>query len=259
MMKVNVSSTSPVQQENTPANPQPAQASPPAGYVADNTALSGENLLGESLLHAPAPAESLPSAPPTSHIADDTTLFGESLLGESLLYPTAPAQSSPNAPIKSIAPTTDNTTRPAKTTLSPALAETLEPAETTSTPDDESINGNLMRVPGRMPIMPLTLLQMLFSVIALTAGTVHFSLVSTNYLFPLAVLQIVLFAQIFLYHSSFRAQRQSLAIIHILMTLGMVAVVDWALLDLILYPPTADIPHHFLYLAIWAFTMIPLT
>lgn len=121
-----------------------------------------------------------------------------------------------------------------------------------------SIVGNRIILPGRVSLAFTMLLQMLLSVIALSFGFVHFSTVAPNYLFPFAVLQVIMFVQIALYHSSYRAQRTVLCALITLMTIVIMGVIDWAFVDLMLHPKTSTIGDVKLMIAMIGFTGIPL-
>ena len=117
--------------------------------------------------------------------------------------------------------------------------------------------GNRIVLPGRVSLMLVTLTQMLFSVIALSGGFVHFSAISPNYLFPFAVLQLIMFLQIGLYHSSYRAQRTAMCALVTFATIGIMSYIDWAFIDLIIYPKKPGTPDKMLWMAMIGFTCIP--
>ena len=120
-----------------------------------------------------------------------------------------------------------------------------------------AIEGEWVRIPGRMPLMPFSLLQMLFSVAGFAAGIIHFSALQPNYLLPLAVLQVIYFAHIILYHSSCRAQRTALAAIHSITLSLMHAFVTWAFIDLIRFPIRDKLPNFWLHITLIAFSAVP--
>ena len=121
------------------------------------------------------------------------------------------------------------------------------------------MHGNYIVLPGRISLMLLTLTMMLFSVIALSGGFWYFSSVATNYLFPFAVLQVIMFVQIGLYHSSYRAQRTAMCALVTFTTIGIMSYIDWAFMDLIVYPKRADTPKFMLWTAMIGFTCIPMS
>ena len=119
------------------------------------------------------------------------------------------------------------------------------------------VHGNYIVLPGRISLMLMTLTLMLFSVVALSGGFWYFSSVATNYLFPFAVLQLMMFLQIGLYHSSYRAQRTAMCVLITLTTIGIMSYIDWAFMDLIIYPKKAETPKLMLWVCMIGFTCIP--
>lgn len=121
-----------------------------------------------------------------------------------------------------------------------------------------AIEGGWVRIPGRFALMPFSLLETLLSVIGFASGIIHFSALQPNYLLPLAVLQVILFAHIILYHSSCRAQRTALAAIHAIVNSLMISFVAWAFIDLIRFPIRPNLPDFWLYVTLVAFSAVPL-
>lgn len=117
--------------------------------------------------------------------------------------------------------------------------------------------GDYIVLPGRVSLIFITLTMILFSVIGMSSGFIHFSATASNYLFPFAVLQTILFAQIALYHSSYRAQRTALGVIVTLCTILFMVFIDWAFIDLIKYPKDPKLPHGMLIVATVSFSAIP--
>ena len=118
--------------------------------------------------------------------------------------------------------------------------------------------GDFVILPGRVSLIFMTLVMILMSVIGMAAGFIHFSNTAAHYLFPFAVLQTILFAQIALYHSSYRAQRKVLGALVFLVTILFMAFIDWAFVDLIYYPKYPNLPHAMLWVATLSFSAIPL-
>ncbi|MFA5624003.1 MAG: hypothetical protein WC966_02950 [Bradymonadales bacterium] len=114
-----------------------------------------------------------------------------------------------------------------------------------------------MRIPGRVALMPVTLLQTLTATLGFSLAVVFFSRQASQFLMPLAVVQIVLFSQIALYHTSFRALRMGLALFHVIFTIAFTAFVDWALLDRVLNFEVHASPY-LLYAAVVLFSAQPL-
>lgn len=117
--------------------------------------------------------------------------------------------------------------------------------------------GDRLRIPGRVALMPITLLQTLTACIGFALATLYFAREASQYLMPLAVVQIVLFSQIALYHTSFRALRKGLALFHALFTALFIVFVCWALTDYTLHIARAG-SAWLVVLANIAFALLPL-
>ena len=133
-----------------------------------------------------------------------------------------------------------------------AVLKSLEIAEQKGV----KVEGDRKKIPGRVALMPITLIQTLSASIGFSLAVVLFSKLASQYLLPLAATQIILFSQIALYHSSYRALRKALALFHALFTVAFTVFLDWALIDRI------KNFHHsesltFLYLAVIAFSLVP--
>ncbi len=122
-----------------------------------------------------------------------------------------------------------------------------------------SIVGDQICVPGRVPLAPVTLLEILFAVIGFSAGLIHFSVMSPNYLLSLFVVTFIMVVQILIYHTSYRAMRTAMTIIQTLSTIGIMVFVGWAYVDLIIHPPKPEYKHFFLGIALIGFSLIPAT
>ncbi|MBO5752117.1 MAG: hypothetical protein J6S69_00305 [Proteobacteria bacterium] len=120
------------------------------------------------------------------------------------------------------------------------------------------IHGNRITVPGRVSLTPITLLAILLSVIGFASSFIHFSILAANYLLAVFITEFIIFAQIVIYHSSYRARRTAMGIIHVLGCLAVVALVDWAFLDIIFHPKTPEEPHAILGIATIAYACVPL-
>ena len=112
-------------------------------------------------------------------------------------------------------------------------------------------------LPGRVPLMPVTLLEILFLVIGGSAALIHFSIREPHYLLALFVFSGILFVQIVIYHSSYRAQRHVMAAIHAIGTIGITAFVAWAFADILMHPHVPG-PHAFLAISLVSFVLVPL-
>ncbi|GEM_PF-6367718 len=102
--------------------------------------------------------------------------------------------------------------------------------------------GERVRVPGRVSLWPVTLLQILFNVIGFSFGLIHFSIISPNYLLALFVIAGILLAQTIIYHTSYRTMRRFMMVVTVLGTLGIMAFVGWAYCDLLINPPFPEKP-----------------
>lgn len=120
------------------------------------------------------------------------------------------------------------------------------------------IVGDQICVPGRIPLMPVTLLEILFVVIGFSAGLIHFSVMSPNYLLSLFVISFILLAQIAIYHSAYRSLRIGMTVIQTIGTLIIMTFVGWAYYDLIAYPVKPNSHHLLLGLAFVSFEAVPL-
>ena len=118
-------------------------------------------------------------------------------------------------------------------------------------------HGNYIILPGRISLLLLTLFLILFSVIGMSLGFIHFSTVAPNYLLAFAILQIILFVQIILYHSAYRAQRTTIRIIVTIVTILIMTIIDIFFYDLIFYPKNENSPYALLLVTMISFTSIP--
>ena len=118
--------------------------------------------------------------------------------------------------------------------------------------------GDRICVPGRVPLMPVSLLEILFIVIGFSAGLIHFSVVSPNYLLSLFVVVFILLVQVIIYHSAYRAMRIVMTVIQTLGTLGIMTFVGWAYYDLLVYPADPEAHRFLLGVAFVSFLCIPL-
>ena len=118
-------------------------------------------------------------------------------------------------------------------------------------------HGNYIVLPGRVSLILITLLLILFSVIGMSFGFIHFSVMAPNYLLSFAILQIILFIQITLYHSAYRAQRLTVSIIVTLVTILVMGIVDFFFFDLMLHPKRENAKYALLLIATVGFTSIP--
>ena len=112
-------------------------------------------------------------------------------------------------------------------------------------------------LPGRFPIMPATLTMLLFTTLGFATAVIHFTKTDLNFLMPQAVVQIILFIQIALYHLSYRAGRETLTFLHLLFTILYVAFLDWILLDQITVTPPG-ITTLYIKTAIFCYSVVPL-
>ncbi|MBR4986766.1 MAG: hypothetical protein IKY83_13625 [Proteobacteria bacterium] len=107
-----------------------------------------------------------------------------------------------------------------------------------------SLTDDYIHVPGRVPLMPVTLLEVFCTVVGFSTGLIHFSVLSPNYLFALIVISLLLLSQIVIYHSAYRTMRLTITIIQTIGTIVLMALVGWAFYDLIAYNPKHQ--HHLL-------------
>ncbi|MBO4349601.1 MAG: hypothetical protein J6A01_01470 [Proteobacteria bacterium] len=115
--------------------------------------------------------------------------------------------------------------------------------------------GERVRVPGRVALWPVTLLQILFNVIGFSFGLIHFSIISPNYLLALFVIAGILFAQTVIYHTSYRTMRRFMMVVTVLGTLGIMAFVGWAYYDLLVNPPFPEKPRFLLGVSFVGFSL----
>lgn len=120
-----------------------------------------------------------------------------------------------------------------------------------------SLRGNYIILPGRVSLLLITLSLILFTVIGLSFGFIHFSALSPNYLLAFAILQIILFIQITLYHSAYRAQRTTVSVIVTLVTILVITIVDIFFFDLVFHPRKENSPFGLLLLTTISFTAVP--
>ena len=117
------------------------------------------------------------------------------------------------------------------------------------------IVGERVRVPGRVPLWPITLLQILFNVIGFSFGLIHFSIMSPNYLLALFVIAGIFFVETLIYHTSYRTMRRFMMFITVLGTLGIMAFVGWAFYDLLVNPPFPEKPRFLLGVSLVGFSL----
>ena len=117
------------------------------------------------------------------------------------------------------------------------------------------IIGERVRVPGRVALWPVTLLQILFNVIGFSFGLIHFSLISPNYLLALFIVAGILLVQTLIYHTSYRTMRYFMMIVTVLTTMGIMTFVGWAFYDLLVNPPFPDKPKFLLGVSLVGFTL----
>lgn len=121
-----------------------------------------------------------------------------------------------------------------------------------------SLEDEHIRVPGRIPLMPVSLLETLFTVIGFSAGLIHFSVISPNYLLALIIISLLLFSQIVIYHSAYRTMRLTITIIQTIGTIALMALVGWAFYDLIAFNPKHSEHPFLLILTLVAFELVPI-
>lgn len=121
------------------------------------------------------------------------------------------------------------------------------------------IVGSHIEIPGRVPLMTMTLLEIFFLVCGLCAGFVHFLVMSPNYLLAIVVFSCIMFVQIIIYHSSYRAKRNVMMWIHVLGTSGIMAFVGWAMVDLMRHPPIEGQRNFLLLIALISYSLIPIS
>ena len=121
-----------------------------------------------------------------------------------------------------------------------------------------SLTDDHINVPGRVPLMPVSLFMTLFTVVGFSAGLIHFSIMSPNYLLALFVISILLISQIVIYHSAYRTMRITITVIQTLGTIVLMALVGWAFYDLIAFNPKHHEHHFLLGLSLISFELVPL-
>lgn len=120
------------------------------------------------------------------------------------------------------------------------------------------ISGNTVTLPGRVSLSLITLLELLFCAIGFGAGFTHFAIMSPNYILAVIVMSVILFLQIIIYHSSYRAMRKFMAGIHVFGTSGIMVLCSWAFIDHMIYPPKADMPFFILCISLFNYLLIPI-
>ncbi|MBQ9396823.1 MAG: hypothetical protein IJU23_15080 [Proteobacteria bacterium] len=120
------------------------------------------------------------------------------------------------------------------------------------------ISGNKAIVPGRVSLTLITLLEILFCVLGFAAGMMHFLIMSPNYALAIIVMSIMLFLQIVIYHSSYRAMRNFMAGLHVFGTIGIMVLCSWAFIDHIMYPPKENMPFFILCVSLFNYLLIPI-
>lgn len=111
--------------------------------------------------------------------------------------------------------------------------------------------------PGRVGVLFFSLLNTLGTVVGFFSGLIHFSVYSPNYIVPVFILSILLFAQSILYDSSYRCQRLVMCILQVIGTCIFMAGVDFAFWDLLAHPVVADQRRFLLILALVCFNAVP--
>ena len=120
------------------------------------------------------------------------------------------------------------------------------------------ITGNKAIVPGRVALSLVTLIQILLCVLGFATGLMHFVIISPNYTLAIVVMSIIMFLQIIMYHSSYRAMRNVMAGIHVFGTIGIMVLCSWAFIDHIIYPPKENMPFFILCISLFNFILIPI-
>lgn len=115
--------------------------------------------------------------------------------------------------------------------------------------------GERVRVPGRVALWPITLLQILFNVIGFSFGLIHFSIMSPNYLLALFVISGILLIQTIIYHTAYRTMRMFMMIMTVLGTVGIMTFVGWAFVDLLVNPPFPNKPRFLLGVSFVGFSL----
>lgn len=115
-----------------------------------------------------------------------------------------------------------------------------------------------IRVPGRIPLLPVSLLETLFTVIGFSTGLIHFSVISPNYLLALIIISLLLISQIVIYHSAYRTMRLTITIIQTIGTIALMALVGWAFYDLIAFNPKHSEHPVLLILTLVSFELVPI-
>ena len=119
------------------------------------------------------------------------------------------------------------------------------------------VQGDRICVPGRAPLTTFTLLEILLCTLGFATGFIHFTAMAKNFLLAQFVVSTLLFLQIILYHSSYRAMRTFMTIIQVIGTLIIMALVGWAFTDLIIHPLPGVNHHLMLGLSLVFFSCIP--
>lgn len=111
--------------------------------------------------------------------------------------------------------------------------------------------------PGRVGVLFFSILNTLGVIFGFFSGLIHFSVYSPNYIIPVFVLSVLLFAQVVIYDSSYRCQRLAMCILQVIGTLIFMAGIDFAFWDLLAHPVAADQRRFLLILALVCFNIVP--
>ncbi len=94
----------------------------------------------------------------------------------------------------------------------------------------QQVNGETY-YPGRVNMLSITLLIMLFATVSFAGAIIHFSVAKPHFLIPFAIVQILQLALIGLYHSSYRTQRHVQKFIHLILYMMLSGLVIFVLFD----------------------------
>lgn len=98
-----------------------------------------------------------------------------------------------------------------------------------------AIEGDVVSVPGRVSLIPYSILLLLLVILTNLTTTIHFKFISPNFLFTAPVISLYMIGTIFVYHTAYRAQRLGVQIIVLLCTIIFSALVDWGYADQIIH------------------------
>ena len=98
-----------------------------------------------------------------------------------------------------------------------------------------AIKGDVVSVPGRVSLIPYTILLLLLVVITNLTTTIHFRFVAPNFLFTAPVITLYMIGTIFVYHTAYRAQRIGVQLLVMFCTTIFTALVDWGYMDQIIH------------------------